>query len=165
MEVNLRIAEKSDYEILKKMYVSFIENMNKFNPSDCNMDEEVDKWINNAINRQFSIIYIAEFEKQTIGFTRLQKKERIDKEYRLINYLKLSDLFVYNAFRNKGVATKLLNQAENWGKENEAIEIVLNVYEANTNAKALYQKNGYQKNESISLNRIRMVKVLLGNQH
>lgn len=142
------------------MYYLFIENMNQFEPSDCNMEEEVAKWIHNAINKQSSIIYIAEFKKKTIGFIRLQNKERISQESGLINYIKLSDLFVYSAYRNKGVATQLLNQATSWSKENEAREIVLNVYEANTNARVLYLKNGYQINETISLNRMRMVKAL-----
>ncbi len=161
MEVTLRIANEKDYEILKKMYCLFIESMNQFDPSDCNMDEEIDKWINNAINKLSSVIYVAEFQEKVIGFTRLQSKERFDKDNNLIKHTKLSDLFVNSEFRNKGVATKLLNQAETWGREKNAVEIVLNVYEANKNARLLYQKNGYQINENISLNRIRMVKTLV----
>lgn len=158
--ITIRLAEENDYETLKKMYREFIDTMNQYDPSDDNMDEEVDKWIKKGIKRVSSVIYLAEFEQKIIGFMRLQNKEREDENKCLIQYVKLSDLFVDNMFRNKGTATELLNQAIIWSNENEAAEIVLNVYEANTNARKLYDKHGYHINEKLSFNRIRMVKSL-----
>lgn len=157
MEFIVRQSGFEDYERLKRIYNDFIEDMNQYDSTDCNMDDEINNWINNALNKEKSVIYIAELDEDILGFIRLQKKER-SEENNTIRYIKLSDLFVAPMFRKMGVASRLINQAYIIARENHSTEIVLNVYEANAKAKDFYSKHGFKFHEMLSLNRIRMVR-------
>ncbi|MEG1461946.1 MAG: hypothetical protein RSC48_02460, partial [Anaerorhabdus sp.] len=93
MEFIVSQARFEDYERLKVIYNDFIEDMNQYDPADCNMDDEINNWITNALNKKKSVIYIAEVDGDILGFIRLQNKERLE-ENKTIRYIKLSDLFV-----------------------------------------------------------------------
>jgi RimJ/RimL family protein N-acetyltransferase len=157
MNFTVRCAEDNDYINLKMLYGDFICDMSQYDPTDFNMDKEMNEWIINAINKIKSIIYVVIFENDIIGFIRLQIKERTDNSNNIIEYIKLSDLYVMPEFRNTGVASSLVHQAMIWGKEKNAFEIVLNVYEANKRAIDFYLNFGFIYHENISLKRIRMI--------
>ncbi|MFV0550385.1 MAG: GNAT family N-acetyltransferase [Anaerorhabdus sp.] len=141
------------------MYNDFIEDMNQYDPTDCNIDDEINNWITNALNKKKSVIYIAESDGDILGFIRLQNKERL-KENKTIRYIKLSDLFVAPMFRKMGVASCLINQAYIFARENHSTEIVLNVYETNTKAKDFYVKQDFKFHKTLTLNRVRMIREL-----
>lgn len=159
MEFIVRQAGFEDYERLKIIYNDFIEDMNQYDPTDCNMDDEINNWITNALNKKKSAIYIAELDEDILGFIRLQNKERLE-ENKTIRYIKLSDLFVAPMFRKIGVASSLINQAYMFARENHSAEIVLNVYETNTKAKDFYVKQDFKFHEALTLNRVRMIREL-----
>lgn len=159
MEFIVRQAGFEDYERLKIIYNDFIEDMNQYDPTDCNMDDEINNWITNALNKKKSVIYIAELDEDILGFIRLQNKERLE-ENKTIRYIKLSDLFVAPMFRKIGVASSLINQAYMFARENHSAEIVLNVYETNTKAKDFYVKQDFKFHEALTLNRVRMIREL-----
>lgn len=133
--------------------------MNQYDPTDCNIDDEINNWITNALNKKKSVIYIAESDGDILGFIRLQNKERL-KENKTIRYIKLSDLFVAPMFRKMGVASCLINQAYIFARENHSTEIVLNVYETNTKAKDFYVKQDFKFHKTLTLNRVRMIREL-----
>ncbi|MEA4875569.1 GNAT family N-acetyltransferase [Anaerorhabdus sp.] len=159
MEFIVRQARFEDYERLKVIYNDFIEDMNQYDPTDCNMDDEINNWITNGLNKKKSVIYIAELDEDILGFIRLQNKERLE-ENKTIRYIKLSDLFVAPMFRKIGVASSLINQAYMFARENHSTEIVLNVYETNTKAKDFYVKQDFKFHETLALNRVRMIREL-----
>ncbi|MEG0164471.1 GNAT family N-acetyltransferase [Anaerorhabdus sp.] len=159
MEFIVRQARFEDYERLKVIYNDFIEDMNQYDPTDCNMDDEINNWITNGLNKKKSVIYIAELDEDILGFIRLQNKERLE-ENKTIRYIKLSDLFVAPMFRKIGVASSLINQAYMFARENHSTEIVLNVYETNTKAKDFYVKQDFKFHETLTLNRVRMIREL-----
>ncbi|MEF9892890.1 MAG: GNAT family N-acetyltransferase [Anaerorhabdus sp.] len=159
MEFIVRQARFEDYERLKVIYNDFIEDMNQYDPTDCNMDDEINNWITNGLNKKKSVIYIAELDEDILGFIRLQNKERLE-ENKTIRYIKLSDLFVAPMFRKIGVASSLINQAYMFARENHSTEIVLNVYETNTKATDFYVKQDFKFHETLTLNRVRMIREL-----
>lgn len=159
MEFIVSQARFEDYERLKVIYNDFIEDMNQYDPTDCNMDDEINNWITNGLNKKKSVIYIAELDEDILGFIRLQNKERLE-ENKTIRYIKLSDLFVAPMFRKIGVASSLINQAYMFARENHSTEIVLNVYETNTKAKDFYVKQDFKFHETLALNRVRMIREL-----
>lgn len=133
--------------------------MNQYDPTDCNIDDEINNWITNALNKKKSVIYIAESDGDILGFIRLQNKEFL-KENKTIRYIKLSDLFVAPMFRKMGVASCLINQVYIFARENHSTEIVLNVYETNTKAKDFYVKQDFKFHKTLTLNRVRMIREL-----
>ena len=130
--------------------------MSQYDEDDCNMDDEIREWLNRAIRKDHSTIWIEEEEGQLIGFARVQDKKR--EENGVINYTKLSDLYVSPDSRGKGVASALINRTFQWAKEKKTTEVILNVYEQNTFAQKLYRKMGFRVECPISGGRIRMKK-------
>ena len=130
--------------------------MSQYDEDDCNMDDEIREWLNRAIRKDHSTIWIEEEEGQLIGFARVQDKKR--EENGVINYTKLSDLYVSPDSRGKGVASALINRTFQWAKEKKTTEVILNVYEQNTLAQKLYRKIGFRVDCLISGGRIRMKK-------
>ena len=130
--------------------------MSQYDEDDCNMDDEIREWLNRAIRKDHSTIWIEEEEGQLIGFARVQDKKR--EENGVINYTKLSDLYVSPDSRGKGVASALINRTFQWAKEKKTTEVILNVYEQNTLAQKLYRKMGFRVECPISGGRIRMKK-------
>ena len=59
----------------------------------------------------------------------------------------LNDLFVEESSRNKGVAKSLIGAAEDFGRETNAVRIILSTQVANIAAQSLYESLGYSKNE------------------
>jgi GNAT superfamily N-acetyltransferase len=57
----------------------------------------------------------------------------------------LNDLFVADAGRRKGVATKLLEALEAYAWALGAVRVSLNVAQGNTEAQALYEVRGWQR--------------------
>ena len=81
-----------------------------------------------------SLVYIAEMDKQTIGF--LVAENDIDE-------FNISRVVVDRNFRNHGVGTRLIENIENLAKENK-MNVSLEVSVNNFTAKTLYEKLGYK---------------------
>jgi len=60
----------------------------------------------------------------------------------------LNDLYVEEVARKLGVATALMNTAEQFGRDTNAVEIQLETSHDNFTAQALYKKKGYKNNDS-----------------
>lgn len=56
----------------------------------------------------------------------------------------LTDIVVIATAEGKGVGRLLLQLSEDWAREKKSRWITLNAFEANTHARAIYEKAGYQ---------------------
>ena len=65
------------------------------------------------------------------------------KEYEP-NVAEIKRMFVHPEHRNKGIASKVLSELENWSKENGFTKAILETSFKLTNAIALYEKFGFQ---------------------
>jgi GNAT superfamily N-acetyltransferase len=60
----------------------------------------------------------------------------------------LNDLFVQEAYRQKGAAKLLMSAAENFARETGAVRIILSTQVSNIAAQSLYESLGYEELES-----------------
>jgi GNAT superfamily N-acetyltransferase len=89
-----------------------------------------------------SVIFLAEVKGTAVGMAQLFP---IYSSVSLARVYILNDLFVVQAGRRKGVATKLLSKIEEYARSNQAARISLNVAQDNLSAQALYQASGWCK--------------------
>ncbi len=87
-----------------------------------------------------SVILVAMEEGELIGFTQLYP---IFSSVSMSKAWLLNDLFVIESQRGKGVATKLLEAAKNVGINTESKWLMLQTSDWNSEAQALYEKNGW----------------------
>lgn len=95
---------------------------------------------------QESIVFIARDNKQKriIGFTQLYPSfSSISMKRSII----LNDLFVIESYRNQGIAQLLLDEAKKYTILIKAKGLELSTALDNTQARRLYEKNGYIKDD------------------
>lgn len=133
---NLVDARRCD-ELLTKL----IQSERKFN-DNINKDYIVNNWFENLYNKDGNVIYIAKDKGNVVGYLYCKI---ISDHTGLMNKKDafIDGLFVEENYRNMGIATKLLSEAKNWSRENEANSIYLNVLCENSTASSFYYKNGF----------------------
>ena len=136
-----RKATKKDAKQLDSLLTKLIEDEREYDP---NLEIIIvrDFYIN-YINDDTKYLYLCEEDNKIVGYTYLIKNE---------NNIKIDSLYVEKEYRNKGIATNLINEAINYAKLNNKNCITLNVLENNLKAKKLYykyfklnQKNGIKE--------------------
>lgn len=93
-----------------------------------------------------SVILVAMEEGEQIGFTQLYP---IFSSVSMSKAWLLNDLFVIETQRGKGVATKLLEAAKNVGINTESKWLMLQTSDWNSEAQALYEKNGWVRESDL----------------
>lgn len=89
-----------------------------------------------------SVIFLAFADDEAIGFTQLYP---IFTSLGLKRAWLLNDLFVQEKSRKKGIATMLLEAAEEYAKKTNSKWLMLQTHCDNYTAQALYEKNGWEK--------------------
>jgi GNAT superfamily N-acetyltransferase len=100
------------------------------------------KFLTHRIQKDESVIYIAELDGKAVGFCQLFP---IFSSVSLKRTWLLNDLFVDETARGKGVATALLQAAKAFGFDTGAKWLLLQTGADNKTAQAVYEKNGWQK--------------------
>lgn len=100
------------------------------------------KFLTDRIERDESVIYVAELGGVAVGFCQLYP---IFSSVNLKRTWLLNDLFVDEKVRGKGVASALLQAAKAFGFVTEAKWLLLQTAVDNTTAQAVYEKNGWQR--------------------
>lgn len=98
--------------------------------------------INRALKYEKSAVLGAFNRKNCIGFI-WAKLEQQHKQ------VKIHNLFVVEAFRNQGIASRLKEEIERWAIENNASSIVTTVDSKNEAMIHINQSNGYQTEKLI----------------
>lgn len=102
------------------------------------------KFMQERFEEKDSTIFLALEADRAIGFTQLYPSFSSVSMKRIWI---LNDLFVEDAFRNKGVAKLLMSAAEKFARETAAVRIVLSTQISNVMAQKLYESRGYIKDE------------------
>jgi GNAT superfamily N-acetyltransferase len=100
------------------------------------------KFLTDRIQKDESVIYIAETEGVAVGFCQLYP---IFSSANLKRTWLLNDLYVAESARGKGVATALLQAAKAFGWDTEAKWLLLQTGADNKTAQSVYEKNGWQR--------------------
>lgn len=134
MNWTLGKAEKKDSNRINELFIEMLQtiyNTDQVNGySDGDLDrffDGRDEWISVAID-----------EDKIIAFLSIEVHHK-DEEY-----IYLDDLSVTKQYRNKGIGTKLIQNAESYAKDINIHKICFHVEKSNTVAFRLYQRLGYE---------------------
>ena len=150
MSMNIRTATINDIEQIVPLLIALDELHAKMYPTVFDESKKEDirqSFLLENINTPNNLFLIAELEKNIIGivhcYIQETKNHPIKKDKKIAV---LSDLYVDENYRNKGIAQKLINKALETIKEIWIVnDVVLNVFNENQEAIKLYEKSGFQK--------------------
>lgn len=111
-------------------------------PSDM---EAAKRYLTERLENNESVLFIAYWNDQPAGFTQLYP---LFSSVSMRKVWLLNDLYVNEASRNKGIGFALLEQAKLFGKKTNAKALTLETSFDNYTAQALYQKNGWVREEN-----------------
>ncbi|MFH0713728.1 MAG: GNAT family N-acetyltransferase [Candidatus Micrarchaeota archaeon] len=100
-------------------------------------------FIRKILKTRKAVVFIAEIDGKCAGHILVELKT-LPKCYVIKLEAYISELFVKKEYRRKGIATRLLAEAEKWGKKKHAAQFGLTVNVQNKNAQACYSKFGLQ---------------------
>ena len=104
-----------------------------------------DEQLKEIITNDKTPVFVADDDGTVVGYAFCIHKQFInDNNMTDIKTLYIDDLCVDENCRGKHVGTKLYEYVLNYAKENNYYNVTLNVWAANTNALAFYQKIGLQ---------------------
>jgi len=139
--VNVRQATTDDSGRLAALFDAYRQFYER--PSDLAMSRE---FISQRLQRDESVIFLAEEEGETLGFVQLYPvfSSTSPRPGRL--WL-LNDLFVTPAARGRGVGRHLMDRARRLAEETGACGLELATARTNHNAQALYESLGYRRDD------------------
>lgn len=147
MNCTIRKATKTDIDKIQALFIQMLQTIYK--------NKDVHGYENGYLNHFFDgddIIYVAEADGDIVGFLSIEVYAKEETPF-----LYLDDFSVVESYRGNGIGTKLLYFAEQYARKYHIEHIVLHAETFNLRAQRLYQRLGYEKNESTD-DRIRMIK-------
>jgi GNAT superfamily N-acetyltransferase len=99
------------------------------------------KFLEERTRNNESVIFLAFADKRPVGFMQLYPTF---SSISIQRAWLLNDLFVEESYRNLGVATTLLNAADDFGRDSKAKFLMLQTGNQNFVAQRLYENNGWR---------------------
>ncbi len=146
----IRKADYDDVKILNKFLTLLIRDEKQY---DSGIDENfiVTNMYENYIEDSNKLLIVAEENDQIVGYLYGIIKPT-DDTYKYI-IAKLDALYIDNNYRNKGIATSLIEHFKEWAISKNAHKIEVNVWSNNVTAKHLYEKNNFKTtSETLTIN-------------
>jgi len=138
MDLTIREAAIDDLNELVPLFDAYRQFYRQ--PSDPGIARD---FLSERIKHQQSIIFIAlGSDRRGLGFTQLYPSFSSESAARI--YI-LNDLFVAPAARRKGIGTRLLRRAEEFGRAAGAVRLVLSTEISNIKAQTLYEALGWKR--------------------
>jgi len=94
-------------------------------------------------NDATSITQVAELAGEVVGFVDVRLTHSPDPMHREITYCHIVEIAVRQAHQHSGIGRRLLQAAEDWGRQHGAEFASLEYLTANAGAAAFYRKLGY----------------------
>lgn len=102
-----------------------------------------------------SITLVAELSDEIVGFIDTRLFEPLDAMHREMILCLVSEIAVSRRHQNQGIGGKLLQAAEEWGREHGAEFAILEYHPANTGAGTFYQRHmGYRLSSLTAIKRL-----------
>lgn len=118
--------------------------------SDANI-QDAREYFTNSIKGGGLKILLAEDGVSAIGFITFKKVSRSPgiarSGTRIKDYGEVEDLFVESSDRGLGIGQKLMNEAENWFKQQGIKHIMVEVSASNEKTVEFYKKDGFQERQ------------------
>lgn len=141
--MHTRSAAKKDIPALSELYTHFYKHNALLQPDDCVAVKEsgnYPKWI---LDQPLHTIFLAESENKIIGFIHLEIVETPNYPSIVAHtFGQITDLFVLENYRRKGVGKQLITAAKQWGASNNLDYLELLVLGNNPQVINFYQKMG-----------------------
>jgi ribosomal protein S18 acetylase RimI-like enzyme len=133
--VRAKLADVSDLHPLVEKYRAFYKQPE---------NEKTLGYLKSRLENDEAIVFIARENDEAIGFTMLYPTF---STVSLSAVWLLNDLYVEESHRSKGIASKLMETAENAAREAGATRVFLRTANDNTIAQSLYEGRSYIQDE------------------
>lgn len=135
--LNIRQATLADLDELAELFDEYRAFQSK--PRDLPAARE---FLHARLAHSESVVFMARAAARPVGFAQLYPSY---SSVSLARVFILNDLFVHEAGRRQGVASKLLAAVEAYAWSEGAVRVTLNVARDNTAGQALYEASGWSK--------------------
>ena len=145
----IRKADYNDVKILNNFLTLLIKDERQY---DLGINENfiVTNMYENYIEDPNKLIIVATENNEVVGYL-YGILEPSDDTYKYV-VAKLDALYVSNNYRNKGIATSLIEYFKKWSISKKASKIEVTVWSNNTKAKHLYEKANFKSvKETLSI--------------
>ena len=140
MTIIIRRATIDDLDTIAPLFDAYRQFYSQ--PSDL---QRAHDWLRDRLQRDESVVLLAERDGMAIGFTQLYATFSSVRTARLWT---LNDLFVHEDGRRDGVARALLGAAVQFARDDGAAGIQLETSRDNAPARALYRAAGWNEDAS-----------------
>lgn len=144
-EITLRPARVSDALPLIQTIKAYLADSEYIpqSPEEFTMTlEQEENWIQSFLEKDNSLLIVAEFEGRIIGNIDISGHHRS-----MMQHTAVIGMGILSDWRNSGLGTQLMQHGIRWAKENSILELLwLQVYTENQMAIALYKKMGFLEN-------------------
>jgi len=158
--MNIRKAKLKDVSQIVDFAVDLLNHHEKFDPNYApakNVKKVYKKWITRCIHSNNRHLIVAEDNDNIIGYA-LAETSTKPPVFKLRKYGYISDMYVTNKYRGKGVAKALLKDLAYWFRNKRLDHIELTVHAKNELALNAWKKYGFE--EYTSNHRIKLGKLL-----
>ena len=142
--MKVRPAKEEEIQVLLNFEQKLIEFEKPFDPTL--KDGNISYYnILSKIKNKDSLVLVVEYNNEIIGSgfgDIIRAKPFLKHEY----FTSLGFFYVKDEYRSKGVNKLIIKELIKWSKKRGVSEMILNVYDENTNAKAAYLKYGFKPN-------------------
>lgn len=143
--VIVKVENLEDAKKCNQLLTLLIQNEGKYN-ENINLNYEVNNWFENLYNKNNNVLYVAKEDEQIVGYVYCKINSLENGPTNELEAL-IDGLYVIEKYRNKGIATTLINKAKQWCKDNNVKYIMINVLENNKKALKLYNKQNFENYE------------------
>lgn len=143
-KILLRSAQISDAAPLIQTVKEYLSDSDYIpqSPEEFNLTiEQEEHWIASFLERENSLLILAEFDGKLIGNIDISGHTR-----QMMEHTAVIGMGIISEWRNTGLGTQLMQHAIDWARENALLELLwLQVYTDNQMGLALYKKMGFQE--------------------
>lgn len=152
--IKVRPINVEDVEKYMKLFSKLDEetNFRLYEPGEKQITiSEQEKEINQLINSDNSIIFVAEDENELVGYLGAYGRNQ-----NRIKHTVTIGIAILQSHVGKGIGTMLFQELESWAKNHNIRRLELTVMENNPSGQALYKKMGFEveglKKDSLYIN-------------
>ena len=138
-----KVETKEEAIRCNQLLTKLINDEKKYN-QNINSDFVVSNWFENIYNDKNKAIFISIEEQKIVGYIYVKISNSGDETTQNKEGL-IDGLYIEKEYRNRGIATALVEEAKVWAKEQNIKFLYLEVINQNTDAINLYMKQGFSE--------------------
>jgi ribosomal protein S18 acetylase RimI-like enzyme len=151
--VTIRLAQTQDFEPLCKLYFEFHEfhvrgvpdRLLSLGDPETFDSSELCAALEKIVGDDDAALFVATVARQVVGLVEIYLRQDEANPARVsYQYGYLQSLMVREAFRRRGIGTRLLEAAQQWAREKGATKVRLETWEFAEGPQAFYERQGYR---------------------